>query len=212
MRRAYILIPGIHTRTDDVTAWPVRMADEIMQKCSATSPAASEYRYYTGAISRRLNQQNHAEWLASLSDKYAAAGFDVVVAAHSNGADILQRALPLMRQPIAAAHLIAAASDRDLSRAGWLRAILTCKLGSLHCYVSAGDKALGRWAALSQSLRWLGLGYGRLGQLGPKLPLKLPADLLAKIHIHRDNSQTHTSWLGESYESIFCKITRLENE
>ena len=108
-RRAYILVPGIRTRTDDNQAWAVTWADRIMQRYKRTMPAASEFRYFVGALSRRMSQQRYARQLAAMIENWYDAGFSIVVVCHSNGADLLSRALDLTAAHIETAHLIAAA-------------------------------------------------------------------------------------------------------
>ena len=72
--RVYILVPGITTKTDDPGNWAPRFATEIMQEFAVnTRPLADEYRYFSGPLTRRFKQQQHASYIAELAMKLLRA-------------------------------------------------------------------------------------------------------------------------------------------
>lgn len=209
-RRAYILVPGIRTRTDDNQAWAVAWADRIMQRYKRTAPAASEFRYFVGALSRRLSQQRYARQLAAMIEEWYDAGFSIVAVCHSNGADLLSRAVQLTEAHIEAAHLIAAACDADMTQTGYLEAVQAGRIGRVVCYVSRSDSALGIWAKLSRNVAWLGMGYGTLGFEGPK---GVPDTLKYRFPIVSRNYLEHGEWFdSQNIDSTFAAVTVHERE
>jgi hypothetical protein len=210
MRRVYILVPGIRTRTDDNQAWAVAWSDRIMQRYRRTAPAASEFRYFVGALSRRLSQQRYARQLAAMIEGWYDAGFAIVAVCHSNGADLLSRALRLTGAHLEAAHLIAAACDADIAETGFLDAVENGRLGRVVSYISRSDSALGTWARLSRHWAFLGLGYGTLGYDGPQ---GVPTELRSRFPVVSRDYLEHGDWFdSRNIDSTFAAVTVHERE
>lgn len=209
-RRVYILVPGILTSPSDNSAWCVRMADDIMRSYEATRPCATEFRYYAGALTRRLKQARHARQLASVVDKWGREGFDIVLVGHSNGCDLIERTIKLIGVPIYSLHLIAAASSRDFCSNGYIERLLCSSIHEINVYFSASDSVLSGLARASQVFRFLGLGYGRLGELGP---VNVPGSMIgAGVKLHCKSYMDHSDWFNdEHYGNTMRAITALES-
>lgn len=161
-----IVVNGILTMPGDARAWTDRAVTWFHAEASVVVQA-EKFEYYASALTRRLWQQRHARELAALIDAYRGRRIHLV--GHSNGCDIIVRALALSTTRIATVHLIAAACDEDFDRNG-LNVALDCEqVAEVHAYTSPDDGVLRYAAAPSRALfGWLGLGYGLLGLVGPR--------------------------------------------
>ncbi len=206
-RFVYILVPGIRTATGDNSAWCVRMADDIMR--ARPEAKATEFRYYAGPLTRRIKQARHARQLASVIEQWARAGFKAVVVGHSNGCDLIERAMRLVTVPVYALHLIAAASDNDFCRNGYVEKLLSESIHEVHVYYSASDAVLSRAARASRLFGFLGLGYGSLGELGP---VNVPASIIGTaVRLHKRAYMGHSDWFsGAHYADTMDAITYLD--
>lgn len=210
-RRVYILVPGILTSTSDASSWCVRMSDDIMRICRSTSACATEFRYFSGPFTRRIKQRRHAVELASVIESWGRAGFEIVLVGHSNGCDLIERAVRLSGSRIRSIHLIAAASKRDFCAAGYIERILSGSIGEISIHFSKSDSILSRFGKWSGIFSVFGLGYGRLGELGPiNVPEMMRGERVRHVERHY---MGHSDWFNEAnYLNTLEEITALERK
>lgn len=187
-------------------AWVVRMTDDIMRRNPAAR--ASEFRYFAGPIFRRGRQQQRARQLAAMIEGWYDDGFSVVAVGHSNGCDLILRAMGLMVAHVEALHLISAAADADFAGNGLNDALAHGRCGRVMCYVSDGDSALSVWARLSN---WVSLGLVGYGSLGWSGPQNVDADVTSRVIVVRRDYLEHGGWFAvDQYEATLNAVTVAE--
>jgi len=167
-----------------------------------TRHSAEKFEYAAGALTRRLRQNLHATALRSLLRSYYGDRI-VHLVGHSNGCDIILRALDSRDVPrIATVHLIAAACEADFTKNGLNNALLDAKLGQAYVYVSGRDRAM-KWAKLSKMLfGWAGLGYGTMGLTGPlNVDPALQDETRSQpaVVLIREDTYDHSTWFDRGY-------------
>ncbi len=200
-RRAYILLPGIHSNPSDWRNWAPRMTTDILMR---THAAADEFRYWTTAVTRGARMAERARYVARLITRYWRSGFEPVVVAHSNGCEIVRRAIPITPAIIHSIHLLAAPINPDFEQNGMGAALSRGKIGHIHLYLSKGDSVINSVA------RWLGwpLGYGTLGADGPHNLCDSVADQVTCIW---RNPFGHVEWFAPAHwEQTFHNLTVAE--
>lgn len=123
---------------------------------------AEKVEYFCGPIDRAFGQKERAQKLALTIQYYK--GWNITLVGHSNGTDVILKALDLLRWPrIEAVHLVSGACEADFDKNGLNDALEGNCIGKVCVYVGGKDRAL----ALAHS--WAGriLGYGVLGLRGP---------------------------------------------
>lgn len=162
----YIVVNGILASPGDARGWTDRAVTWLHNEAEV-NVQAEKFEYFASALTRRIRQQAHAEDLAALIRRYS--GREIHLVGHSNGCDLILRALRLTTTGVRSVHLIAAACDEDFDRNGLNEDLVSGQLGNVHVYTSPDDGVL-KWAARPSRwlLGWAGLGYGLLGLVGPK--------------------------------------------
>lgn len=208
----WVCINGILTLPEDSEGWTDRAVTWLQTR---TAAKAEKWEYAAGALTRRLRQQARAEKIARMLGYYQRAGYECVLAGHSNGCDLIARVLALRGRegcfgaPVRAVHLVAAAADWD----DFARALARGDVGRVHLYGSRSDRAL-RIAAVSEKLLgWAGLGYGSLGLEGEQRALAenraaLAAGRRPRVFDHSDDRMGHSTWFtrGENFERTMRAI------
>lgn len=159
-KRIYIFVNGILTRPGDSRNWNLRAVNWIHLN---TVDRANLVEYFCTPIGRAFGQKHRAEKLAYCLAQYA--DWEIILVGHSNGCDVILRALALLEWPrIEAVHLVSAACDEDFRVNGLNDALETDRIGRVFVWMS------GRDSALHVARCWLGrmLGYGTLGLDGPQ--------------------------------------------
>ncbi|MDB6022980.1 MAG: hypothetical protein JWQ04_2837 [Pedosphaera sp.] len=159
-KRVYIGVNGIRCPPGDPQNWNGMMVDWIHRN---TNDRAVMFEYYCDVIWRAFFQKSRAEKLAAKIEAYA--GDEIILVGHSNGTDLILKALALMNWPrIEEIHLVSAACEADFKLNGLNGALKRKDIGVVHVWMS------GRDSALQLANCWLGrlLGYGVLGLTGPK--------------------------------------------
>ena len=157
--QVFLFVNGILTLPGESENWTARA---VTWTHLHTSGRAEKVEYFTGILGRPFYQRRRAERLATVLDHYLTAGFEVTIAAHSNGANVALDALRSRTWPnIKALHLISPACEADFNANG-----LNLSLGriaDLNVWIADKDWAL----ALAATLPGQMLGYGTLGRRGP---------------------------------------------
>jgi predicted alpha/beta hydrolase family esterase len=207
MRNCYIIVPGINTSTKNNFDWFVRLTEDLMRVGSGC-PVAIEYRYTTGAIFRRLSQGKRAKEIKNLIEKWSE-NFNVVLIGHSNGCDLIQRALKITQAKVKNVHAFAGAAEDNIQKTGFYDALNSGRLEKLFVYHSKTDKALGLAARASRIFSFLGLGYGTLGLHGA---VNVPNTLKDKVFNFSFDGYGHGTYFKEEYTKTLATILKLEGD
>jgi len=179
--QAFLFINGILTRPGSSLNWTARAVTWVN---TLTPHKAEKIEYFTSVLMRPLNNRQRAEKLAATLDHYLKAGYEVTIAAHSNGCDVALDALKSRAWPkIKALHLISAANEADFNKNGLNQSL--GRIADLNVWIAEKDWAL----ALASTLPGKLLGYGTLGRRGP-INAKRP------VHIRRA-SFGHGDWFAD---------------
>jgi len=197
MPRIWICINGILNRPGDSEGWTDRAVTWLHVR---TADKAEKFEYAAGPLTRRLRQGWRAEAIAKMAGYYLRGGFRLSFIAHSNGAALVERVLPLLGgRDVASCHLFAPACVGDVLA----DAVRSRQIGSLHLYGSANDRALKLARISSRLLGWAGLGYGDLG-----IRIKPFAAEVPRTFAHQDDEQGHGTWFarGATFERTMQRI------
>jgi hypothetical protein len=160
-KRIYLFINGILSWPGDSHGWATRAVTFFNVR---TPHKGQADLYFCTAIGRAWHQGRRIQSFVDLLRWYVDDGWEIVVAAHSNGCDIALHGLALAQFPkVQALHLFSGACSADFHRNGLNYALESGQLGSCAVYCGGQDKAL-KFA--SHAGRWL--GYGTLGLTGPE--------------------------------------------
>jgi len=189
MRDQFLFINGILTMPGNSRAW----TDKAVQWFNRNAPenaVSDKFEYYSPALLRRLYQDGHAADLAEVISEYAGARIHLV--AHSNGCDLIARALRPTSTQIHTIHLISAALERDFELNGMGERITRGQIHRIYCLCSKGDKVLGVLARATQVATLGLLGYGDLGCRGAKKPVP------PRVHHYWRDTMGHSDWFNPS--------------
>lgn len=159
-RRLFVFVNGILTFPGASSNWTGRA---VTRTHLDTPHAAEKVEYLTlPTLHRLLGQRNRVVKLARTISFYE--GWQLVLAAHSNGAGVVLEALRYLEWPrVEQVHLFSPACNADCRATGLRRAQDFGKLGLLRCYIAGKDAAV-RMAATSLGQLF---GYGAMGVYGP---------------------------------------------
>jgi predicted alpha/beta hydrolase family esterase len=157
---------------------------------------AEKLENFTPILTRVILQERRARFVARIANKYIDHGWTVYLRGHSNGCDIIRRALFHIKEPIKAAQLIAPAVEPDFEKNGFNQLLRDgCVERLLVCW-GPNDEAL-RWAKWSHPvLNLFGNAYGIMGMVGPQNvapDVKHLVTSIANVHfghndwVHRDH-------------------------
>ena len=156
----HIFVNGILTRPGASDNWTGKAVTWTHLR---TGHRAEKIEYFSGLLTRTLFEGVRAHKLAKTLSYYLAADFDVHLAGHSNGCDVILDALRLLKWPrIASLHLISAACSADCHKNGLNEA--ADSIGNITVWIGEKDWALN---LAGTKTGWL-LGFGNLGLTGPK--------------------------------------------
>jgi pimeloyl-ACP methyl ester carboxylesterase len=193
-RRVYVYIPGIFTLPGEWDGWPARAV--TWTHVNAPYDHAEKFEYFSGVLLRSLGQAERARKLAKMLGFYVAADWQVVLVAHSNGADVALDALGLLGQPlIERMHLFSPACDADCEVSG----LALVRAASIHVYRAHKDWALG----LAGSVVGQALGFGTLGRDGPVNG----AHARSPVRVTDESTYGHTDWFhkGSRFELTMAR-------
>lgn len=196
-RLLYLFVPGILQKPSRVDDW----ADHAVRYVHAMpgDARAVSYEYSSGALSRFWGQSNRVADVATLIKWGIDDGLDVVAVGHSNGCELIARALrenPALY--VRSVHLIAAACHGDFQKNGLNECAYRQQIGRIHTYCSKGDNVLRCYAPLSSKLgRVFGLGYGNLGYTGPS-NLTRDAERATELPVWK-SAYGHSTWIEKAF-------------
>lgn len=139
-RTAYIFVPGILNYPGSAIAWTDKAVTWIHQR--QTCECAEKFEYLALPLSARLLAERRAKDLAALMARYPVESFSVVLAGHSNGCDIIRRALWLAKRPANWVHFFAPAVAANPSTNRLGRLIQSGRIGFLRIHLAARDGIL----------------------------------------------------------------------
>lgn len=200
----YIYVNGILTLPGASDGWTDRA---VTWTHLNTQHRAEKFEYFSGALTRRLWQARRGRKLARMIGFYLKQGWRIHLVGHSNGCDVILRALNELRHDplpggrltlIESLHLFGAACDADFDR-NWLNSMLSSgDVQRVRIYVGGRDWALRIAYYTEKVLRWVGLGYGTLGRTGP---IGVWCNNSKKVETVVEPQFGHSTWWGQ--DAIF---------
>lgn len=182
----HVVVPGIHHNP----SWPDGWTDRAVEWTHDLWPDCSgeKFEYFASFIFRRFGQKDRAVNLAALLAK--RANRRVILTGHSNGTDVIVRALKIgVRADVV--NLIAPACERDFWKSGLNAALRNGRVGKVNIWISEHDSPMKLARLSKRMLGWAGLGYGTLGIDGP-------ANIAPEVR-HRVSIYTKAGWGHGSY-------------
>lgn len=169
MRHVFLFVNGILTSPGNARAWTDRAVQWMnVRPAPGQEVVSDKFEYFSPALLRRLFQGRHARELAYTLSQYQGARLHLV--GHSNGCDLIARAIARTQLHVSTVHLIAAAIDRDFRKNGFGPLLASGQVGACFCFCSLADTVLTRWARASRLATFGLLGYGDLGAYGAAEP------------------------------------------
>lgn len=192
-----IFVNGILSSPEDVEAWTDRAVEWVNNN---TDYKADKMEYKSGVLTRRWYQSQRVKNLQKMCKSYL--GDRILIVAHSNGADIIQRMINKGIPRVHELHLIAAAAEHDFRKNGYNRALKNNHVEKIFIYASPVDEALKKAQLSTRLFGWLGLGYGYLGLVGP---LFIDPSVQDKVVVHTEN-MAHSQWFSKKHFDITMRL------
>ena len=160
-----INVPGILSWPGHADAWTDRA---VTLAHTYFNLHGEKLEYLSGLLTRRIHQQRRAEILAAKIHQYQRKGWNIFLRGHSNGCDVILRALSLVHGHVEGVQLIAAAAESDCDRNGLNHSLSNGTVGRFVLCCSPNDRALWLARITHHLLNTFSAGYGSLGFTGPK--------------------------------------------
>ena len=190
-RIVYIYVNGINSWPGTADGWTDRA---VTWTHTRTEHCAEKFEYWSGPFTRRMRQQWRAEKLAKMMSFYRARNIIIRLVGHSNGCDVIIRAMKLVGYKVDELHLIAPACSENMTENRLPYYLASGKVRQLTLYMAGNDRAL-RLAYLTEPLLGLfGMGYGWLGYVSPD---QLEATFGTAARIVYEPHYGHSSWFDE---------------
>lgn len=181
----YVFIPGIFGDPENPEEWTDRAETYVELNCEGCS--ATTLPYKSDAIFRRMGQEERVNNLEKVLTRIESR--KLILVAHSNGGDIVERIVKRKLFDFEEIHLIGSAGEGDFTKNGFNEALKESHVKKIFVYWSKKDKALQKAKWSSYFLSWIGLGYGYLGLTGPKKVNKNVRYKVKSIQYHIDHSE-----------------------
>lgn len=189
--RIHLFANGIANVPGKITNWN----DRAVSWCIERGLLADKFEYLSGGLLFRwLTQRGHVRDLVEVLNGHAARPLTLV--GHSNGCDLIVKALQTARVSNAVVHLISPACGADCRQNGLNLALRLRKVSRLYVHYGGKDAAM-RWARLSQlTVGMFGLGYGTMGLDGPT---NVDDCFMPRVLVHREPDFGHSTWFEPKY-------------
>lgn len=198
--RIYICVNGICSDPGNSDGWTDRFCTWIH---THTEHRAEKFEYFAGPLTRRFFQGKHARELAKLIEQYQKQ--DVYLVGHSNGCDLIVRALRLLEFSEAEQiHLIAPATDADFRQNGLNDALWSYAVHKIFVYVGEKDGAMKLASVTGRVLKLFGLGYGTLGLSGPENVADEFKNRVESVHFKEYHHSTFFE--GQNFDALMNSI------
>lgn len=184
----YIFVNGIMNNPGSAEGWTDRAVTWVH---THTPDRAEKFEYFCTPMFRRFGQRERADNLAKLLRSYY--GQPLTLVGHSNGCDLICRALQLGMTTVARVLLFSGACDANFEANGLNEALSRGEVQLVECFRAGKDNAM-KFAKVSLTcLSWCGLGYGTLGLTGP---LKVDTLVLSPLVVREtvEPGFGHSTW------------------
>jgi hypothetical protein len=204
-RTIIFTINGIESDPSNLHGW----TDDFVTSLNVNSPdwvQVEKFEYLVRVWNRWFKQGGLAKELIAKIKYYLEAGYRVVLVGHSNGCDLIVRALKEVRAD--SIHLFAAAAwEKD-----FVAAIEEKMVRKIHLYGSPDDYALKTASLTGRFLKFISfgkLGYGSMG-LKNALAERYP-DIVTD---HSIKGYGHSTWFvkGPHYDYTIALLIRNEKQ
>lgn len=140
-RLAYIFVPGINSWPGAPDGWTDRAVTWIH---SRTEHCAEKFEYLAGALTRRLLMDRRANALSKLVDHYPEDSHIVALVGHSNGCEIIRRAILRAQRPVNQVYLFAPAVSAQARTHKLHQMLADGRIGFLTIFLAGRDSVLTR--------------------------------------------------------------------
>lgn len=165
MRTVIVFVPGILSWPGTAEGWTDRA---VTWTHGHTDARAEKFEYWSGIIFRRLRQDWRAAHLANLLSFYHSFGYQSVnLVGHSNGCDVILRALRKSPQNVDSIHFVAPACDTNEACSMFRYLRLRRFLRKVVVYIGGADRAMNVARKTFGILKLWHLGYGTMGATPP---------------------------------------------
>lgn len=187
--------PGAHDDwTDRAVSWMHRN----------TVHQAEKFEYRALVLTRRFTQGKNADALRKLINAYCSDGRLIHLIGHSNGCDIITRAIQDSFCRVASASLISGACDASFEKNGLNVALRSGRLAGVVVYVAGRDRAMKLANITRRLVSWMGLGYGTLGLSGPS---DVAPGFEGKVETTVEPEFGHSTWFdGSKFDATMRRI------
>jgi hypothetical protein len=202
MKTVYFFVHGIMNLPSSGTGW----VDGAIRAVAGFGFAGDAYRYLATPALRWVMQAWRVRQCRIKLQKWIDDDFQPVLVGHSNGCDILLKAIKGVRGLRGAKlHLISGAAEADFKVNGLNEAMKAGRIDTVTVWVAGKDSALEVWAPISRALvGWLGLGYKNIGATGPSNVSALVGTRVFQIN---EPEFGHSTWFEEKhFEETICRI------
>jgi hypothetical protein len=152
-----------------------------------------KFEHFSGVLTRHVWQEKRALALADLVNRYLDRGWPIFLRGHSNGCDVICRALAYLDGAVQGLQLIAAACEADFSANGLNRALLRGVVHRVQLCCSPDDRALWLARISHPFLNLFSNGYGSLGFTGP---MNVADEIEHRVSTHWRPGFDHGTWLS----------------
>jgi predicted esterase len=184
MKPTYLVVNGILTQPGSIEGW-TDIFEDYYQNLGIP---CSRYEYFSGALTRFLGQKKRVNELCKMLNRIDRP---VVYVGHSNGCELFSKLVKKTDCTFVAAHLFAPAVHANFWDNGFNQALLNKRVNNIYIYCSKNDKVLKNYASRTSWLKFMGLGYGTLGQTGPDSILK---GVEGHVYVTWENRYGHSDW------------------
>lgn len=208
-----VAVPGILSKPGWAFGWTDQIVTWFQQPPRLWR--ADKFEYFARPLTRWIGQRKRARNLADVL--YAHRHSTIHLVCHSNGGDVVCRALKELRTlgqydphyrevRIGTIQFIASAASADFEKNGLNEALRTGQVQRVAIYQGGKDEVLNKFARWSRWAGWIvGLGYGTMGYDEPRNVDPIIGHRLAVI---REPQFNHGLWfkpgiIGTTFERLF---------
>lgn len=182
----HIFVCGISNYPGSSHGW----TDQAVTWCLERGLLADKFEYLALPLSRWVMQSRRIANLQEVINRHHDKPLRLI--GHSNGCDIICHAIAqgaVLENAVV--HLISPATEADCEKNGLNQALREKRIRQLHVHWGGCDSAM-KWAHFSKVMvGWMGLGYGTMGQHGPKT---IDPDVKNRVVLDYEKNFGHSTW------------------
>lgn len=192
--KVYIYVNGILNNPGSADNWTDRA---VTWTHTEAGYYAEKFEYFTDIFFTRFRQGYRARKLARMISFYR--GWDIVLVGHSNGCDVILKALDVIdgAVPVSQLHLIAGACEEDIAKNGLRFRLERRDVRHVYLYLGGRDEVMKLNYRIEKYLPF-NLGYGTMGHLSPEKAREMYGDE-STLYQHKFG---HSTWWNDDIFDI----------